>query len=499
MKTLTQLLLLFLPFVSFSQTTMFNKKYNYQTIDSLERIEIAISIIQLPNGNYLLPLNAESSQQNTGFFAKYPFVIHTISNTGIALNTRAYNDTVNPFFPLKIKQLNDKNYLIVGGSNGVPAICKINSSGDTLFTRRYVDGKQSQFYDFAELKDKSVVNVGQYQGNVGTGQPTRALVTRVDSLGNVLWRTTFGTPAFNAAIAVAATTDSTLLLLAGHNDFGSSNTDIVLYMIDTTGALLWTKTYPTPNQEACNQMIATKDGNYLIAGGDLGIGLLMKIDALGNVIWRKTYGHGSAAQLFNGVAEAYNGDIVATGGYYTTYTDANGIHQITQGLVTRLDANGNELWHKTYPRTEDSPIFSSIIKTLDNGFIMPGYFTEQLKTYPNPIHTSTWLVKIDSLGCDTVGCSHVGITETNANNQPTLNLYPSITSAEATVTYTLPSSTHTACLQLYDITGVLLKTYQLNPHSTTYKLNVQDVTKGIKLAVLKTNEELVVYKKIVIN
>ncbi|MBC7411017.1 MAG: hypothetical protein H7331_00995 [Bacteroidia bacterium] len=95
-------------------------------------------------------------------------------------------------------------------------------------------------------------------------------------------------------------------------------------------------------------------------------------------------------------------------------------------------------------------------------------------------------------------CPIVGLNKQKIQT-PILSVLSSVTNAETIVNYTLPSTTSSACLELYDITGVLIKSCALSSATNSYLLNMQGVAKGIKLLVLKTNDGFFAKQKLVFN
>lgn len=94
-------------------------------------------------------------------------------------------------------------------------------------------------------------------------------------------------------------------------------------------------------------------------------------------------------------------------------------------------------------------------------------------------------------------CPVVGLN-TKITQASTLSIHPSVTSTETIVNYTLPSTTSSAYLELYDITGVLIKSYALSINTKSYLLNLQGMANGVKLVVLKTNDGFVAKQKLVL-
>jgi hypothetical protein len=141
------------------------------------------------------------------------------------------------------------------------------------------------------------------------------------------------------------------------------------------------KTYGSSLNDYSRMIRQTPDGGYLIAG-DKDINgthdiVLIKTDALGNIIWEKSYGFLEYDQITwamdNALQILYNNDgtingyvIVAT----TTSYSGHGEGGLDVYLI-RTDANGNELWSKTFGGTAND-YGRSVQPTSDGGFIIAG-------------------------------------------------------------------------------------------------------------------------------
>lgn len=140
------------------------------------------------------------------------------------------------------------------------------------------------------------------------------------------------------------------------------------------------------------------DGGYVLAGdywrGPYGNGFwLIKLDELGSEVWNKTYLIGEDKVALSVLVTSDGGYILAGGplygndGYIPGY--AGSIHTHGASLV-RTDADGNELWNRTYRDTIDE--FYSIEDTIDNGYILAG--KAEVKTG----HGDAWIIKTDTNG-----------------------------------------------------------------------------------------------------
>ncbi len=139
--------------------------------------------------------------------------------------------------------------------------------------------------------------------------------------------------------------------------------------------------------------LKTSDGGIFIAGSvnhiNSGLNniLLMKLDSEGNIIFEKTYG-GELSDI------GYAGEQLPDGGFVITGSTRSfdGASENNANIfLLRTDAEGNELWHKTFGGTRDDVALSLDIAA-DGGFLIGGKRGQSLD------QKRTYVVKTDSMG-----------------------------------------------------------------------------------------------------
>src|SRR5690606_8594977 len=113
----------------------------------------------------------------------------------------------------------------------------------------------------------------------------------------------FGGSKDDRGISVLQTKDKGFLLLGTTQSYGSGGSDLMLIKTDSLGRQIWTKTYGgskdevVPNiQTSSAGLIQTPDGNFVICSQTSSYGsgnsdvYLLKVDTSGNVLWTRTFG-----------------------------------------------------------------------------------------------------------------------------------------------------------------------------------------------------------------
>lgn len=155
--------------------------------------------------------------------------------------------------------------------------------------------------------------------------------------------------------------------------------------------IIWMKTFGGRWRDDCWSVIKTLDNGYLLIGEttsfDKGGGdaWLVKLDANGNELWNKSYGGSEADYAFDGV-QTLDGGYVIVGG---TKTFTKGDHDV---WLFKTDEYGNEQWNRSFGGAMRDQGYA-IIESSDNGFVIcggSGSFTEGPNDY--------WIIKIDEQG-----------------------------------------------------------------------------------------------------
>ena len=215
---------------------------------------------------------------------------------------------------------------------------------------------------------------------------------------------------FDEATCVQQTADGGYIITGNtESGIGGSLTDVILIKTDSTGAVLWNKTYGSANHEFGRSVQQTSDGGYILAGvysfgsGPQYRGFLIKTNANGDTLWTKVYG--SANNYINSVRQTSDGGYIAAGWYRTvSYNNA---------FLLKVDNAGNVLWSNHYGGNSSSQTveLNDVCQTSDGGYVAAGW-TNNSTSY-------TYLLKVNSSG-DTLWsrtCNTSGYSTANAVRQ----------------------------------------------------------------------------------
>ena len=261
--------------------------------------------------------------------------------------------------------------------------------------------------------------------------------------------------------SVVPTPDGGMLILGytNSNDGDITKThaliDIWLTKLDANGTMVWNKTIGGSDDDYGASIIATSDGNYIIAGysgsndGDVpaNIGFhdfyVSKITGEGTIIWSKNYGfisHDHAHKIIQ----------TSDGGYFIAgYADYAGIdgsggtgnngegHSMRNGNATttakhgvgeffgiKITSTGDFSWYRYYGGTMNDRV-NDIVEADDGGLIMVGYSeSTNFDITNNKGSYDYWVIKLHKDGAlhwkENYGGSGIdqafGVTKTGNNS-----------------------------------------------------------------------------------
>jgi hypothetical protein len=273
-----------------------------------------------------------------------------------------------------VRQTSDGGFIITGFTNDSLAnydayLVKTDSLGDTLWTKTFGGANYDNGYSVIQTNDGGFIMAGTADG-IGIGYSDFLLV-KLDSIGNTEWLKLFGGIYQEVCHSVQQTSDGGYIMAGTATGFGAGNQDIYVVKTDTSGDVLWSKTFGGGSNDLGECIRQTTDGGYIICGTAASFDTsnyslyLIRTDANGDSLWTKIIKDG--INSFNGinVQQTTDGGFVITGNYYYYMPTNYNIY------LTKIDSSGNLLWFRKFGGNI-SEIAYCVQQTMDGGFVITG-------------------------------------------------------------------------------------------------------------------------------
>jgi hypothetical protein len=244
--------------------------------------------------------------------------------------------------------------------------------------------------------------------------------------GAVQWQQSYGGNNLDILSRVCPTSDGGFVVL-GWSDvqsFGGNKAstnygrdDFWVLRLDASGNKVWETSLGGSQIEFSGDIQQTTDGGFILVGSsnsqtdgtktspnqglpETGDVWVIRLDADGHQLWDRTFGSTNADHAVR-VLPTTNGGFMIGG---SSYGEGGNKSSSTFGhwdyWLIALDADGNKLWERIYGGTEEDSL-TSMERTSDGGFILCGYSYSRPsgnKTSPNYGLADAWVVRVDAGG-----------------------------------------------------------------------------------------------------
>lgn len=224
------------------------------------------------------------------------------------------------------------------------------------------------------------------------------------------WEKTFGQDDNDCSgIEALQTSDGGYIVMGNVGDSIGYESKIWLIRTDANGTELWNKTlykkweplWDYLNESWSSSIQQTSDGGYIIAGSAFNQeaesamdALLIKVDANGNELWNKTFsGNGWGDDELHSVQQTDDGGYILTGQISNDTIDV---------WLIKTDENGNELWNRSFNGPGNDYGFS-VQKANDGGYLILGETSPLIGESSSARlfgYLDAWLIKTDSNGSE---------------------------------------------------------------------------------------------------
>jgi len=321
-----------------------------------------------------------------------------------------------------------------GGGRADIYVVKTDAQGNQLLQNTFGGTGWDIAYSVCNTKDNSGYIITGHTSSSGAGSKDVFLL-KTDPQLNQLWLKTYGGPELDVGKSVCATSDGGYIICGYTESYGAGEDDIFLIKTNSAGDTMWTKAIGCNKSDLGHSVYETSDGHFIIAGssglydtpgiftGKNSEIFVVKTDLFGNVvnmqtfwvidddqgdfdagysicetfdgnycvsgvssaegaevldlsvikmdtsltsIWKKRIEAGFYDFGYSVCAASPDGGVIVSGNFNNAQTGLSDL------LIAGLDADGNEVWQRTYGGNGNDGA-RCIQKTSDDNFILAGH------------------------------------------------------------------------------------------------------------------------------
>jgi len=172
-------------------------------------------------------------------------------------------------------------------------LIKLDSIGQEEWNHGYADPRiqGSHAYGVAETRDSGFILCGDATDYMGA----YVMLVRVNSAGDTLWTRLYSGPLGPTLRAVREMSDGGFLAVGSETDTLLSHSAVYLMRTDSNGMIVWTRNISLPGAGTeATALRGTRDGGYIVAGSiywtDSARMWLVKLDASADTVWTSAVG-----------------------------------------------------------------------------------------------------------------------------------------------------------------------------------------------------------------
>lgn len=448
--------------------------------------DLGTKVIELRNNEFL------SCGTTSGFMINYnaAYLVKT-DLYGNPLWKKQFDFSIGGFDCFyDLVELPDSNYLVAGITTNTLTddddgfLAKIDTGGNVIWIQKYMHPDDDEITAMRLTPDGKVILLGY---TFSSGTYSDVLLIKTELNGNLIWRKRFGNSFAEKYYSIEIIKNNTEYLLGGDYGYYNSGTpyfDMSLMRTDTAGNIIWQQQYGISPNESGKCAIPTLDSGFAICGMYNDTGVVLKTNKNGVVQWIKKFSSEPSSII-------YSLKQLQDSSYVMIKSDIDWQNSNRTGNLIKADKNGNQLWQRIYPHPTSSisNYFFGFNTTSDKGFIMTGQYNHIGQPYQN-----MWLVKTDSLGCDSLTCSYL-VTDIKdiSYELREMSLAPNPTNGFLNIS----SLNDFTKIELLSLTGQTLLSEKVN--SKTHQLQLQNFAEGIYFVRVSYADGQSVTKKVILS
>ncbi len=257
-------------------------------------------------------------------------------------------------------------------------LLKLTDDGDVQWSKTFGGSKDDRGQSVIQTSDGGYAIVGYAMSSDGDGSNNEGFhdnwILKLDAAGTIEWERSFGYAGHDHSYDLVQTVDGGFFFVGfldvvasrgeGDDTKGNSLTrhgvgEFWGTKLDALGNLEWRRYFGGTNNDRAHAVALAADGGYVLTGfsesDDADISLtkgsydfwVIRLDPAGELIWEHTFG-GSGIDIAYGISNTADGSYLITGNTYSSDTDVLENNGESDIWVIKIDDAGQLLWQSGY-------------------------------------------------------------------------------------------------------------------------------------------------------
>mgnify|MGYP003393345030 CR=1 FL=1 len=440
-----------------------------------------------------------------------------LNTLGEVIGGTVITDTARGYSPQTFAMCLDHSGFIAGGQRPIYSyadtfitglLIRYDLMGDTLWTREIVidDSSRNILWLYGLDVDQTgnivvagtIVHDASPPYNDALGE---TYLMKADPNGNKLWEQVYAPLNSQQVYDVIQISPTSGYFIVGYireyYDIVHDKLTTFLIKTDGSGNEVAYQDLDLGFSVGCTNISRTAD-NAFVVGGTIAptsgfdyAGSITKMDSSGMIIWDRRYSSHpqSEYEWISGIVQLADGSFACSGGSIDTLDFSN------EGWIMKVDNNGYLLWERFFNFNEYPDYFNTITALSDGGILATG------NCYDNVgMSNQVWLVKLDSLGCDSTGCPeayHTGVPNLRPVDGIYLVVAPNPFKGATEIRWAWPAQARQCQLLIHDLSGREVLRNALDPNVACGALHFEAPGSGAYVASLVADGRVVQTMKLV--
>ena len=307
-------------------------------------------------------------------------------------------------------------------------LLKLNAAGEMEWNKTYGGSKDDKGQSVIQTQDGGFALVGYAMSSDGDASKNEGFhdnwILKLNNTGTIEWERSFGFSGHDHSYDLVQTEDGGFFFVgfldvvssdgAGSTERGNFLTrhgvgEFWGTRIDADGNLIWRRYFGGTNNDRAHSVVKTNDGGFILAGfsesGDADVSLskgsydfwVVKVDAKGEFVWEKSFG-GAGIEVAYDIAKTRDDNYVIIGHTFSNDGDIAENHGESDVLLIKINENGELLWSRTYGGSGFDTA-QSVSLAADGGFLISGNSrSTDLQASKNAGENDIWVLRTDTDG-----------------------------------------------------------------------------------------------------